>query len=178
MFPGAFMKKTPARKRKPTELRKSAPRIAQRPQHGRADGGRFAAGNTISLKHGGRSRRVALAQLPGQDALRASLRGMADGIAIDLGGVDELSTLKRELIKCFTETSAIRSYLGENILREGVLTTKGRTRAAVGTYLSVVDRLSRLAQAIGLARVPKQVQDLDAFLAQRAQQPQKDDNHA
>jgi hypothetical protein len=76
----------------------------------------------------------------------------AVAIVADLGGPDTLSTLRRDLIQRYLETANIADYLASHVLRDGVLTTKGKTRAAVTTYLSVVDRLSRLAAAIGLDR--------------------------
>ena len=47
--------------------------------------------------------------------------------------------------------------LGEHLVAEGPLTAKGRTRAALSAYVSVADRLLRLAMALGLRRRPKHV---------------------
>jgi hypothetical protein len=46
-----------------------------------------------------------------------------------------------------------------------VTSAKGRPRAAVSLYLSVLDRITRLATAIGLERQGKPAQTLDAVLA-------------
>lgn len=146
---------------------KKSTKPAESGPNGRRADGTFTAGNTASLVHGGRSPRVASASLPGQELLREALQATAAGIAADLGGTAELTHVRRELVTRFTETSAIASYLSENILANGVLTTKGKTRAAVSTYLQVVDRLQRLANAIGLERKAKPTGTLDAFLAQR-----------
>ena len=149
------------------KLRKNSSPQRESGPNGRRANGTFAPGNTASLIHGARSPRVANASLDGQELLRASLQLTAAGIVADLGGTAELTHVRRELVTRFTETSAIASYLSENILANGVLTTKGKTRAAVSTYLQVVDRLHRLAHAIGLDRRTKPTSTLDAFLAQR-----------
>jgi hypothetical protein len=65
--------------------------------------------------------------------------------------------VRLELVGRFLQASVIADHLGANIVRHGVLTTKGRTRAAVTTYLQVLDRLHRLSTAIGLERRQKPV---------------------
>jgi hypothetical protein len=77
----------------------------------------------------------------------------------------------------FLQTSVVADFLGSNIVKHGVLTTKGKTRAAVTTYLQVVDRLTRLALALGLERQAKQVPSIEDFLRQRQQHPQEPVTH-
>lgn len=129
--------------------------------------------NTLSLIHGARSRRVMHAGLPEQAELRALLQEKEAGLVADLGGAANVGVAKRELTTRFVETSAILSFLGGNILKFGVLTTKGRQRAAVATYLQVLDRITRLALALGLERQAKQVPSIEDFLRQRQQPPQE-----
>jgi hypothetical protein len=54
---------------------------------------RFQPGHTLSMKHGGRSKRVAALELPEQAEARAALRERVASILVDLGGVESLSTL-------------------------------------------------------------------------------------
>ena len=127
--------------------------------------------NTISLIHGANSKRVMHAGLPEQAEVRAMLREKEAAIVADLGGAGNLSTIKREVVTRFLQTSVVADFLGSNIVKHGVLTTKGKTRAAVTTYLQVVDRLTRLALTLGLERQTKQVPTVEDFLRQRQQQP-------
>jgi hypothetical protein len=72
--------------------------------------------------------------------------------------------VRLELVGRFLQASVIADSLGANIVAHGVTTTKGRTRAAVTTYLQVLDRLHRLATAIGLERRPKPVGSISEFV--------------
>ena len=67
---------------------------------------------------------------------------------------------KRELGKRFLQLSVLADHLGDRLVTEGPLTNKGSQRAALGAYLGVVDRLHRLALALGLERRVKQVPSL------------------
>jgi hypothetical protein len=131
---------------------------------GRTDGrdaqGRFAVGHPgPRLRSGTRSRLIRQGQWPDRD-VRDVLRERQDAILTDLGGADETSTVKRTLVSRFVEASALAEWLGDNILSNGVMTTKGRTRAAVSTYLHVLDRLVTLSKAIGVDRRPKRAASL------------------
>ena|SRR5579872_3023507 len=82
--------------------------------------------------------------------LRHHLRQRVDAIVADLGG--DVGEVRREMIERFVELTAVADHLIENIIDHGVLTAKGRGRAASSSYLSVIDRLERLARTIGLER--------------------------
>jgi hypothetical protein len=47
--------------------------------------------------------------------------------------------------------------LESNLRAQGILTSKGRQRAAWSAYLQTVDRLVRLADKLGLQRGQKQI---------------------
>lgn len=111
------------------------------------------------------------AKLPEQAEVLAMQREKEAAIVADLGGEMNISTIKRDMVGDYLGLRNVALYLGSNIGKHGVLTTKGRTRAAVTTYLQVVDRLTRLALTLGLERRTKQVPSIQDFLAQR-QQPQ------
>jgi hypothetical protein len=109
------------------------------------------------------------AGLPEQADVRAMLAEREAALVLDLGGEANIGVTKRELTTRFIEASTILTFLGGNILKFGVLTTKGRQRAAVGTYLQVLDRVMRLAATLGLERQAKQVPSIEDFLAARQQ---------
>jgi hypothetical protein len=94
-----------------------------------------------------------------QDALtaaRAELRG-------ELGDV---GVVKGSLADAFVELAAVRDYLGGRLAAEGPLTGKGRTRALLTAYLSVVDRQVRLAQVLGVERRTRPVESAADIIAE------------
>ena len=131
--------------------------FGETPSSGRNPDGTFASGNTAPLTHGGRSRRVRAAQLPQQAEIRELLADKRAAILADLGGDAKVSRLQRDLVERYLELDIVATWLGGNLVAEGPLTAKGRTRAALSAYESVADRLLRLATALGLDRHPKKV---------------------
>jgi hypothetical protein len=61
----------------------------------------------------------------------------------------------------------VGEYLAENLMKQGPLTSKGRQRAALTAYLSVVDRTQRIAASLGLSRREKAVPNIADYLARR-----------
>lgn len=134
------------------------------PAAGRLPNGTFAPGNTEALKHGARSVRVRAALLPEQAEALAALAEHRVEIERDLGGVEQLSALTRDMVSRYLELRTVADYLGHRIVTEGPLTTKGRQRAALSAFLGVVDRLQRVALTLGLERRQKPVVDFaEAF---------------
>ena len=74
-----------------------------------------------------------------------------------------MSTVHRDAIRDLLRLELVGEYLFQNLTAEGVLTGKGRTRAATLTYLQVLDRLTRLRTLVGLQRVARPVSPLDAL---------------
>jgi hypothetical protein len=124
-------------------------------------GGRFLAECPgPGLTHGRRSRSIARgALLPPGAPLPAD---RAAAVLADLGDV---STLQASLVTRYVHVELVAEWLEGNLLAQGVLTGKGKRRAAVSAYLSVVDRLARLAGQLGLERRPRQLGTLDAVHA-------------
>src|SRR5262245_36983188 len=112
--------------------------------------GQFKGGNTAALRHGLYSGRARQALLAGQEARLAVLPEERRAIFDDLGGVEHASVLKRKAVNRALELEVIADTLLTNLMREGVLTAKGQSRAALSAYLSVADRLMRLYQMLGL----------------------------
>jgi hypothetical protein len=123
-------------------------------------------GNTRALRGGLYSAKVQSGALADAAALQS--REAVAAIVDDLGGEAHVGLAKRGLIQRYVALSFVADHLEGHMAQGGVLSTKGKTRSATLTYLSVLDRLARLAAAFGLERKPKQVGDLESFLQQRA----------
>ncbi|MCC7033836.1 MAG: hypothetical protein IT179_13505 [Acidobacteria bacterium] len=78
-----------------------------------------------------------------------------------------IGIIKTELADAFIELAAVRNYLGGRLAAEGPLTGKGRTRALLTAYLSIVDRQTRLAALLGTDRPPTPVTTASDLLAGR-----------
>ena len=131
---------------------------------GRGPDGRFRGGNIAALKHGGRSTQVRAASLSEQSVVRAQLADKRDTIVGDLGGDAQLSQLQRDLIDRYLELDVVAQWLGGNLVADGPLTAKGRARAALSAYVTIVDRVHRVSSALGLGRKQRQV-SLSGYLA-------------
>jgi hypothetical protein len=129
--------------------------------------GQFTAGNTKSLKHGLYSERGRQALLRGQESRLEVLAADRTELVSDLGGIEATGVLKRKAVDKTLQLEVVADTLVSNLIREGVLTAKGQSRAALSAYLSVVDRLMRLYQMLGMERRQKSVPSLEAFLQQR-----------
>jgi len=141
----------------------------EHPDTGHDHRGRFTSGNLASLKHGGKSIGVKLALM---DAKRAALAERRAGILADLGGPENVSTIRADLVERYLELQVVGDWLGGNLLASGVLTSKGKTRAATTLFLSVVDRLERLGKTIGLDRRERDANlSIAEILARRAAPP-------
>ena len=146
------------------------PPCGDTPTSGRNPDGTFAPGNIAALTHGGRSAQVRAAQLPEQAGLRSELAEKRTRLLTDLGGEDKLSELQIDLVDRYLELDVVAQWLGGNLLSQGPLTAKGKSRAALSSYLTVVDRVHRISTALGLARRQKAV-SLDQYLTNAYENP-------
>ena len=127
------------------------------PARGHADRdrqGRFLNGNQAAYQHGARSRAVLRGLTQGAEASEALIAHRRE-IEADLG--DAVSRIKSDLVARYVECCAMANFLGHDVAARGALTARGRSRAALNAYLSVLDRQHRLAGAIGLERHQKPV---------------------
>jgi len=127
------------------------------PPSGHADRdprGRFVSGNLAAFQHGARSKAVLSGLTEGAEASRALIAHRRE-IEADLG--DGTSRVKRDLVARYVECCAMANFLGHDVAARGVLTARGRSRAALNAYLSVLDRQHRLGTSIGLERHEKPV---------------------
>jgi hypothetical protein len=92
------------------------------------------------------------------------LRERRDALQRDLGG--DLGLVKGDTADAYLVTVLLATSLAENLLVKGVLTPKGKSRAAMTAYLQVLDRQVKLGTLLGLER---RVKPVDPFVAiQRA----------
>ena len=119
----------------------------------------MGVGNTMALKTGLRS-----TQLLEQPDITAWHREEVEAITADLGGDDELTNLKRASVRELARLEIILAALGTELLDGGTLTPKGNMRAATTVYLQVLDRFTRLSQAVGLERRAKPTQTIGEIM--------------
>ncbi len=112
--------------------------------------GRWIAGCMPRVRTGSRTDR--LLEVP---ALAVAHRERTDALTADLGGMSQLSAVQGPLVAELARLQLVTESLGADVLRHGVLTGKGRTRAAVTIYLQVLDRQQKLAALLGLERRQK-----------------------
>ena len=138
------------------------------PSRKTANRGQFKKGEPgPALKHGLYSRQAQLGLLPGQEEARALLASRRQRLHDDQGGSDAISQTLDDTIDRYQRLWMLASTAEARIEKEGMFTGKGRTRASVTLYLSLIDRLTKLAQQIGFERKSKPVASLEAFLQQQ-----------
>ena len=81
-------------------------------------------------------------------------------IAQELGG--DLSTVKADTVLSYVEVTALKDWLGARLAASGPLTSRGKTKAMLTAFLSLLDRQVKLAQMIGLERRQRRVNPLDS----------------
>lgn len=119
---------------------------------GRGPDGRVTAGNTAAMRHGLHS-----SQLLQHPDLATWHRDQVEAITTDLGGASELSTLACANVREAARLEVILDALGAELFAHGVLTPKGKMRAASTLYLQVFDRFMRVSTNLGLTRRPRTI---------------------
>jgi hypothetical protein len=116
----------------------------------RDERGRFLAGAPgPRLKTG--TRALTLLDVP---ALAAAHAEKAAAIAADLGV--ELSTLQQAAVREAARLALIVDSLGDDLLRHGVVTAKGKNRAALSAYVLVLREFDKLMSRLGIERRSRQ----------------------
>lgn len=110
--------------------------------------GRWQPGNRAALRHGLRLK----ADPPD---LATALVAVQAGILADLGGASTATTAEAMTVRELARVSLLVESAGEALIRDGLLTSKGRARSMVAIYQSLLDRQTKLAAMIGLARRSK-----------------------
>ena len=154
------------RKRRPA-LRPFRETAARRKSGNR---GQFRKGEPgPALKHGLYSRKAQLGLLPGQEELRAVLASRRQRLHDDQGGPQALSQILDDTLERYQRLWILASTAEARIEKEGIFTGKGRTRASVTLYLSIIDRLTKLAQQVGFERKGQQVVSFQDALRHKTQ---------
>lgn len=68
-----------------------------------------------------------------------------------------MTVLKADAVREVGRLGLVMQSLGDDLLQHGVLTGRGRTRAALSAYTAVLDRFTKLASMLGLERTAKSV---------------------
>ncbi len=136
--------------------------------------GRFAKGNTESLKHGRWSAAAAHALLPEQIETLAMLADREAAVLVDLGGGDELSTFERDLVTRYQQLDAVAAFNAPRML-SGRAAVRNQAR---DTFMACVDRQLKIIGLLGLRRRQKHIGELSLqdFLATQDHDDQ--DRHA
>jgi hypothetical protein len=135
---------------------------AQRDGHGR-----FRPGHSVTLKHGRYSERAQTALLPEQDTLRRELAQLRDELIADLGGPERVGVVMGQAAESYLRLWTLAETLWAGIEKHGPLTPKGRQRAATSLLLQILDRMTRLAQQLGMERRLKPANTIDDYIRQR-----------
>jgi len=93
-------------------------------------------------------------QLDGRTKVRQQFDAIAAGIAQDLGGEDQLSTIQRHLVEAFAGTATVLNHLNAQCLLGEPLD--------ISDYAQTVSTLVRLASRLGVERLPHEI-DFDTF---------------
>lgn len=141
---------------------------------GRDEQGRFAAGNGAATTHGVRRYELRGA-LP--DDVREWLARFQSTLEQDRGGAAELGAIETGYVRRLTQLEGALELLGQDIGEHGVMTARGRPRAAYRVFLETLATWDRLAQRFGLERKARQLLPSTpaaaraAILANRNDQP-------
>ena len=116
--------------------------------------GRWAPNNDGALQHGAR-RYELRGVLP--DDVRVDLDAWSGQLMADRGGATELSAIEGAYCRRLTQLEGALELLGRDLHQHGVMTPRGRPRAAYRTFLDTLATFDRLAQRLGLERKAKRV---------------------
>jgi hypothetical protein len=87
------------------------------------------------------------------------------GVASDLGGAADLTTLQRHYVERIGETDVLIRLLVNNIETHGLFTSAGRVREVYDKLLAGMAAFDRYAQRLGLERRARPVNPLDVVRA-------------
>jgi hypothetical protein len=132
--------------------------LMARPQYD--EHGNPLSGNTRTMTIGHRSAQMAAALEPIRQAVyRATLADM--GCTVD--GSNRPTEAQRITARNLATLDMLAETFWTWIEQQGVMTSKGKTRAAVTTLLSIIDRQTKLAQFVGLDRRQRGVNVAEEF---------------
>lgn len=106
-----------------------------------------------------KARLLTLDDLDGRTSAAQMAYALRDAIAKDLGGMDSLSALKRELVNSVAIMSAIVTDANARWLRGEPV--------SLAEIATLSNARRRDAQLLGLERVVRDITDLDSYIASR-----------
>jgi len=113
------------------------------------------------LKNTGAMKPGSSRQEPPPD-LRQNADELIAGILVDLGGVDELSTLEKETVRMLADVQISARLLMNEMATNGLFTPGRNVRQVYDKWLQAVDRFDRLSQRLGLGRRARSVGQMSA----------------
>jgi hypothetical protein len=134
---------------------------------------RLTSGDARSVRNGngkGKLRLLSRANLDGRTKARKQFDSIASGIAADLGGEEQLSTIQRHLVEAFAGAAChvndinARLLLGEEI--------------DVVVHSQAISTMVRIASRIGIHRVARDVSPSLSDLLREAAAPERDHGYA
>jgi hypothetical protein len=121
---------------------------------GRDHRGRWAAENDGALRHGAR-RYELRGVLP--DEVQTAVDAWSHQLTSDRGGTSEMGAIESAYCRRLTQLEGALDLLGRDLHQHGVMTPRGRPRAAYKCFLETLATFDRLAQRLGLDRKAKRV---------------------
>jgi hypothetical protein len=107
------------------------------------------------------------APLDGRTKARRQFDAIAKGIAGDLGGEDQLSTVQRHLIEAFAGTCIHVHDLNARLLMG--------EKVDILAHSQAISSLVRVASRLPVGRIPREVESLAQYLQRTHQSSQHDD---
>ena len=124
--------------------------------------GRFLPNNVAAFKHG---RRSTVVRRHIEEESREQLAERRQAIIEDLGGAAELSIIATDVLERYLISTALLHWMEDRLIADGVLTGRGRRRSVHHAYLAQLNQSVKLANLLGLKRVPKSVPTLAQVLS-------------
>lgn len=96
--------------------------------------------------------------------VQEELAKFREGVIADLGGEEELSTIKSQYVLRLAQLDTIINLVVLDLNTRGLLTVKGKVRSTVEAFFKAVDRYDKLSQRLGLERTTKNVGAIEQWL--------------
>jgi hypothetical protein len=112
----------------------------------------------------GRNRLINRQSLDGRTIVAKAFDALVAAIHVDLGGRDQLSAIELALVEAYAGAAVTLDHLNTRILTGAEI-----NNAMVAMHAQVISAMVRVSSRLGTTRRAKPVEDLDTFLALRAQ---------
>jgi hypothetical protein len=107
--------------------------------------------------------------------LRAAAAQMIDGIISDKGGAENMTTLEQAIARQACELWIMLELFKARIVRCGLVTPAGKVSPSYPQYLAGLDKFHKFANALGLDRRTRDVEDLDCSIEEYARRQEERD---